>query len=70
MKKVIFSIFLNSSLFAMLIIGIQNSSSKIKVNLLINETVNLPLSFIVGTSFIAGSILGNLLPTINFRKKI
>jgi len=68
MKKVIFSILFNTSLFAVLLIGIQNSSSKSKVNLLSNETVKLPLSFIVGTSFISGSILGSLLPTINFKK--
>ena len=70
MKKVIFTIFFNSSLFLILIVGIQNSSSKSKVNFLINETVKLPLSFIIGTSFITGSILGSLLPTINFQKKI
>ena len=32
-----------------------------KVNLIINETVQLPISFIVGNSFIAGSILGSFL---------
>ena len=63
MKKVIFSILFNTSLFAVLLIGIQNSSSKSKVNLLSNETVKLPLSFIVGTSFISGSILGSLIDT-------
>ena len=67
-KKVIFTIFFNLSLFVALLIGIQNSSNKSKVNLLLNETVKLPLSFIIGTSFITGSILGSLLPTINFKK--
>ena len=42
-------------------IGIQNSSNKKKVNLLINETINLPVSFIIGSSFISGSITGTLL---------
>ena len=70
MKKVIVSIFFNSSLFLILIVGIQNSSTRNKVNFLINETVELPLSFIIGTSFITGSILGSLLPTINFKKKL
>ena len=70
MKKAILNIFFNSSLFLILIVGIQNSSSKSKVDFLINETVELPLSFIIGTSFITGSILGNLLPTINFKKKL
>ena len=42
----------------MLMIGIQNSLNKSKVNLVISETVNLPISFIIGTSFITGSLLG------------
>ena len=67
-KKLLFTLTLNSALFLLLIIGIQNSSNKIKVKLIIGETVNLPMSFIIGMSFIAGSISGNLL-TINFSKK-
>ena len=39
-------------------IGIQNSSTKKKVNLIINETVELPISFIVGITFISGSLVG------------
>tara|TARA_B100000941_G_C28373154_1_gene483233 strand:- start:137 stop:310 length:174 start_codon:yes stop_codon:yes gene_type:complete len=51
-----------------LVIGIQNSSKKSQINLLINETVPLPISFIVGASFISGSILGWFI-NINFEKK-
>ena len=61
LNKLFFNLFYNSSLFLILLIGIQNSSSKVKVNLLINETIRLPISFIVGTSFISGSIFGGLL---------
>ncbi len=61
-KKLIFVFTYNSCLFFILIIGIQNSSNKSKVNLFFNETVNLPVSFIVGSSFIAGTIFGALLP--------
>tara|TARA_Y100000991_G_C21862492_1_gene301518 strand:- start:183 stop:347 length:165 start_codon:yes stop_codon:yes gene_type:complete len=43
----------------LLFIGIQNSSNKSKVNLLINETIELPISFLVGSSFIFGSFLGS-----------
>jgi len=57
-KNLFFIIFFNSSLFLMLMIGIQNSFNKSKVNLLISETVNLPISFIIGTSFITGSLFG------------
>ena len=60
LNKLFFNVFYNSSLFLILLIGIQNSSSKVKVNLLINETVRLPISFIIGTSFISGSIFGSL----------
>ena len=55
-KKLLYSAIFNSCLFALLFIGIQNSSNKSKVNLLINETIELPISFIVGSSFILGSI--------------
>ena len=40
-------------------IGIQNSSNKSKVDFLLDETVELPISFIIGLSFISGSILGS-----------
>ena len=63
-KKVLFTIALNSALFLLLIIGIQNSSNRSKVKLLIGETVRLPISFIIGISFISGSVSGSLL-TIN-----
>ena len=66
-KKLFFTAIFNSCLFALLFIGIQNSSNKSKVNLLIDNTVALPISFIVGSSFITGSFLGGLL-TQNFDK--
>ena len=65
-KKVLFTITLNAGLFLLLVIGIQNSSNKIKLNLLIGETVSLPISFIIGMSFISGSISGSLL-SIDFK---
>ena len=69
-KKLIFSFTFNSCLFLLLIIGIQNSSTKKKVNLFKKETVTLPISFIVGVSFITGSITGSLVPIIFNNKKI
>ena len=60
-KKLFLSAVFNSCLFLALFIGIQNSSNKSKVDLLIDETIELPISFIVGSSFILGSILGSLL---------
>ena len=68
LKNLVFSVTFNSCLFLILIIGIQNSSKKSSINLLIDETVNLPISFIIGSSFISGSIIGSLL-TLNFDSK-
>ena len=68
LKNLVFSVTYNSCLFLLLIIGIQNSSKKISINLLIDETVNLPISFIIGSSFISGSIIGSFL-TFNFDRK-
>ena len=67
-KKVLFTITLNSALFFLLIIGIQNSSNKSKVKLIIGETVSLPISFIIGISFISGSVSSSIL-SINSNKK-
>ena len=53
----------------MLIIGIQNSGNKNKVNLIVSESVELPVSFIIGISFISGSILGSLIAVGDILKK-
>ena len=58
-KKLFFTAIFNSCLFVLLFIGIQNSSNKSKVELLISESIELPISFIVGSSFIFGSIFGS-----------
>ena len=60
-KKLSLAVVFNSCLFLALFIGIQNSSNKSKVNLFIEETIELPISFIVGSSFILGSITGSFL---------
>ena len=63
LKKIFFTISFNISLFLMLMIGIQNSSNTRKVNLILSETVALPISFIIGVSFISGSLTGSLITT-------
>ena len=65
LKNLFFNTSINITFFFMLLIGIQNSSNKAKVNLLINETIQLPISFIIGTSFITGSLFGGFI-TLNF----
>ena len=67
-KKLFSTITFNLSLFFLLMIGIQNSSNKTKINLIINESVNLPISFIVGISFISGSLTSSILIS-NFNNK-
>ena len=59
LKKLFFTTIFNSCLFVVLFIGIQNSSNKSRVELLIDETIELPISFIAGSSFILGSVLGS-----------
>ena len=54
-RRVLFTFLFNSCLFLLLIIGLQNNSNKSKVDLLLDETVELPIGFIAGTSFINGS---------------
>ena len=63
LKKIFFTISFNISLFLMLMIGIQNSSNTRKVNLILSETIRLPISFIIGVSFISGSLTGSLITT-------
>lgn len=68
LKKLINSTIFNLCIFIILIIGIQNSGNKSRANLLINETVDLPISFIIGSSFIAGSITGSFISILNSKK--
>ncbi len=60
-RKFFYSVIFNSCLFTILFIGIQNSSNKSKVDLLIDETIELPISFIIGSSFILGSTFGSII---------
>ena len=62
LKRVIISILIG------LIVCIQNSSNKSSVNLFGFQTIQLPISFITGVSFISGTFLGGLLPIFISRK--
>ncbi len=63
LKKIFFTIIFNSSLFLLLMVGIQNSENSRKVNLILTETIRLPISFIIGLSFISGSLTGSIVST-------
>ena len=60
-RKIFFLLTFNICLFTLLIIGIQNNTRKSKVDLILDKTVELPIGFIIGTSFISGSIIGGIL---------
>ena len=68
LKKFFILFLFNSCLFFLLFVGLQNSSSKRKVDLILDKTIPLPVGFIVGVSFISGSTMGSLL-NMNFFKK-
>ncbi len=65
LKNIIFNLTLISFLF----LGIQNSNTRNKLVFMNSETIKLPISLIIGTSFIAGSISGNLIFNILYFKK-
>ena len=62
------SLILNLTFLLILITGVYNSDKKSKVSFLTKETIDLPVSFIVGSSFIAGSLTGSLI-SLFIRKK-
>ena len=69
LKKVFFNTAINFIFFILLLISIQNSSNKAKVDLLVNETIELPIGFIIGTSFITGTLLGGFISLNLFKSK-
>ena len=60
-KKLLFILTFNFCLLSILIIGLQNNSKKSKVDLIVDKSIELPIGFIIGTSFISGSIIGGVL---------
>ena len=70
LKKFLFYSIYNLTLFLLLIIGIQNSDQKKRIFFFNKETIELPTSFIVGLSFISGSIVSNIFNFNLGREKI
>ena len=69
LKKIFFALTFNSSLFLLLMVGIQNSTETRKVNLILNQTVKLPIAFVIGVSFITGSLTGSILTNTFMNQK-
>ena len=53
-----------------LCLGSQNLSKKHNLNFLINETVSLPIGFLLGTSFSLGLISGGITSVLMINKEI
>ena len=68
-NNILILITFNLFIFIFLVLGIQNSNERKKVNFLFKETIDLPLSFILGSSFIAGSFTGGLIVLNNIKIK-
>ena len=58
------SFLINLFLLIFLLIGIQNSYERNKIKFLNYESAAMPISFILGTSFITGSLLGNFILSV------
>ena len=64
------SILFNLLLLIFLLLGIQNSSESKRIKFLNYESIRMPISFIVGNSYISGSILGIIVfSLINIKDK-
>ena len=59
----------NIMLFVFLFLSIQNSTNKQKIFFLNYKSIEIPLSFIVGSSFIFGSISSTILISLISEKK-
>ena len=68
MRKLLISnlknLVLNFILFLSILFIIQNSQDKKKIIFLNHESVKIPVSFIIGTSYVSGSITGGLIISI------
>ena len=68
MKKFIFSniysLLVNIFLLFFLLFAIQNVNDKKVIKIFNRETIELPISFILGTAFITGSLSGNFIFSI------
>ena len=53
-----------------LCLGSQNLSKKHNLNFLINETVPLPIGFLIGTSFTLGMISGGVTSVLMINNKL
>ena len=68
-KKILFYSWINLFLFLIMMVGIQNSNNKIQISFFLYESIRLPVGFLIGTSFICGSIIGSFVDFKEFTNK-
>ena len=61
LRLILTNLFLNYLFLICMMINIQNNELRRRINFLFFETISLPISFIVSTSFITGSLTGSFL---------
>ena len=61
----LFSLLINAILFILLLVGIYNNHDKKAINYLFFKTAEFPIGFITGSSFIIGSLYGNIVLSIS-----
>ena len=64
-KLLIISFFINFLILSLIYLGIQNSNTKKPVHFLSFKSVELPVGFLLGLSFIVGSTTGSTLIVLN-----
>ena len=63
LKLITLNIATSSLLLLFLCLGSQNLDRRYKLNLLTNETVQLPIGFIIGSGFVIGFLSGGFSAT-------
>ena len=64
-KLLIISFFINFLILSLIYLGIQNSNNKRPIHFLSFKSVELPVGFLLGLSFIIGSTTGSTLLIVN-----
>ncbi len=64
LKLISFNIASSILLITFLCLGSQNLDKRYKLNILISETVKIPIGFLVGVSFTLGALSGGLTSTL------
>ena len=67
-KLLTFNIICSIFFILFLCLGSQNLDKRYRLNLLLNETVELPSGFIIGIAFSLGFISGGLTASLNAKK--